>query len=213
MSRYQSVRSDNCDLHGVLPQPLTESQWALVHGNMGLVGMMYTNARKSLPDLTTVEQERLWDCLEARLIRAAQSYRPELGWQFSTFACVCMCRSGWEDFQRASERQPRRPSLSQEFSAASDDTLDVYAIAEADVIADLAESLDLADLLMRIRRVVGKRDADMIERRYIHGDTLEVMGKRRGCSKERIRQVLAKALEKLRRRAAELGREEWRVTA
>jgi RNA polymerase primary sigma factor len=129
------------------------------------------------------------------LINAVAVYNPWLGVRFSTYAYTCLIRALSRQSQRlANDRLSRALALNVATDAAlgvADDPTDTFGLSEID------------SLLRDEHPLLSPREKMIIRRRYILPSeqpmpTLEKVGREMGLSKERVRQVQALALDKLR---------------
>lgn len=129
------------------------------------------------------------------LIQAVAAYNPWMGIRFSTYAFTCLVRA----LSRQSQRL-MRDWLSQSLS------LDMLPDGEPHKLGrELVSSgsLQIDQYLKREHPLLSDREKIVIKRRFINpelpGHTLEKVGEELGLSKERVRQVQASALDKLRK--------------
>lgn len=177
----------------------------VVLGNRKLV---YRAVRRWDPP-TNFADDLAGDC-QLVLIQAVAAYNPWLGVRFSTYAFTCLMRA----LSRLSQRQAAdRLSTSL--------PLDIFPGGEPrDGDCEELPDLGLARIDTFLRddnELLSAREKKVLVRRFSLDDqarkgTLAQIGRELGLSKERVRQVQASALEKLRAAVlAELGTEQGRV--
>jgi RNA polymerase primary sigma factor/RNA polymerase sigma factor len=133
------------------------------------------------------------------LIQAVAAYNPWIGIRFSTYAYTCLIRA----LHRQSQRQ-MKDRLSH--------CLSLDSLADAppnrfDHTLVSTGSLRIEEYLKADHPLLTHREKFVITRRFIQAEetphTLEKVGEALGLSKERVRQVQASALTKLRLALAE----------
>lgn len=115
------------------------------------------------------------------LVKAANGFRPELGFQFSTYA--------WRGIQNAILTELRDRKKHSSVNSLSDNIL----VENTDI-----NIVDNEDGICCLIKTLTEREASVIRRRFSAGHTLNRVGKRFKISKERVRQIQKEALEKLR---------------
>ncbi|NBO92788.1 MAG: sigma-70 family RNA polymerase sigma factor [Planctomycetia bacterium] len=163
----------------------------IVIGNRKLI---YRAVRRWMPP-SSIADDMVGDC-QIVLIQAVAAYNPWIGIRFSTYAFTCLMRA----LSRLSQKQAGdRLSRSVPLEALPDgeprdgSTEEVSTGRMARVDEYLRDDNDL--LSYREKRVITRRfSLDESNK----GGTLEQVGKELGLSKERVRQVQASALSKLR---------------
>lgn len=163
----------------------------IVIGNRKLI---YRAVRRWMPPSAYAE-DMVGDC-QIVLIQAVAAYNPWLGIRFSTYAFTCLMRALSRLSQRqSSDRLARSLPLEAlpdgEPRDLSSEDLPTGRMARLDVY--LREDNDL--LSTREKRVLVRRFSLDEQAR---AGTLEQVGRELGLSKERVRQVQASALDKLR---------------
>jgi RNA polymerase sigma factor (sigma-70 family) len=137
------------------------------------------------------------------LLQAVAAYNPWMGVRFSTYAFTCLMRA----LSRLSQRHARdRLARSLPLEALADGEPS-DAPAEGPPVARLAR---VDELLREGNELLSLREKMVLVRRFSLDDdsrtgTLEQVGKELGLSKERVRQVQASALDKLRKALDEQG--------
>lgn len=182
--------------------PLTTEQRAIVEANLGLVHKFaqscHPQGRGSLT-LDDLIAEGVFG-----LIHAARNFDPSRGCKFSTPA-VWWIRQAMQRAVLGKAHMIRIPAyqrgkVSVPVSQADDDWAKVIkdesAGPEDEAIAG-EQRAEVAGLLRRL----SKQYQDVIRWRFYDGLTLEQIGQRLGISKERVRQIEAKALAIMRRPA------------
>jgi len=163
----------------------------VVLGNRKLI---YRAVRRWMPP-SVYADDMIGDC-QIVLIQAVAAYNPWMGIRFSTYAFTCLMRA----LSRLSQRQAAdRLARSLPLEALPDgeprdeasEEMPVTRLARIDEL--LSESCD----------VLSTREKRVLMRRFSLDDqaragTLEQVGRELGLSKERVRQVQASALGKLR---------------
>jgi RNA polymerase primary sigma factor/RNA polymerase sigma factor len=163
----------------------------IVLGNRKLI---YRAVRRWMPP-SAYADDMVGDC-QIVLIQAVAAYNPWLGIRFSTYAFTCLMRALSRLSQRhASDRLSRSLPLESlpdgEPRDLSTEDLPTTRLARIDEL--LREGHDL----------LSSREKRVLVRRFSLDDqarpgTLEQVGRELGLSKERVRQVQASALDKLR---------------
>jgi RNA polymerase sigma factor (sigma-70 family) len=131
------------------------------------------------------------------LIQAVAAYNPWIGIRFSTYAFTCLMRA----LSRISQRQSvdwlsrSLPLEALPHGEPRDGTVDSPAASGL---------MQLDEFLTENHSLLSPREKTVIRRRFClnepgRGGTLEQVGKELGLSKERVRQVQATALDKLRK--------------
>jgi RNA polymerase primary sigma factor len=124
------------------------------------------------------------------LWRAAEAYDPSRGFKFSTLASTYIKHAL---IKMAGRRKPM-PTV-------TDVSSDQYAPRQA-VAPTTTDVVDVKDFIGLGLTVLTDRERLVIEARFTDGLTLDETGQRVGLTRERIRQIEQKALEKMR---AKLG--------
>jgi RNA polymerase sigma factor (sigma-70 family) len=141
-------------------------------------------------------EDMIGDC-HIVLLQVVAAFNPWMEVRFSTYAYTCLVR--------ALARKSRRSAADRLVQAMSLDTLqDAVPIESCDLSPLVSSaSLNIEELLRADHPLMSAREKTVISRRFaLHeGDvdpTLEAVGRVVGLSKERVRQVQAVAVEKLR---------------
>ena len=168
----------------------------VVVGNRKLI---YRAVRRWMPP-SAYADDMVGDC-QIVLIQAVSAYNPWMGIRFSTYAFTCLMRALSRLSQRnAADRLSRSIPLESlpDGEPRDDSSEDLPGTRMARIDEYLREGNDL--LSVREKRVLARRFSLDDQAR---AGTLEQVGRELGLSKERVRQVQASALGKLR--AALLG--------
>ena len=170
----------------------------IVLGNRKLI---YRAVRRWMPAATWVD-DMTGDC-QIVLIQAVAAYNPWLGIRFSTYAFTCLMRA----LSRLSQRHTAdRLSKSIPLEALPDgEPRDLGSVEQS------ASHLPYVDeFLHGSHKLLSSREKEVLARRFsldvqTKSGTLEQVGRELGLSKERVRQVQATALNKLRKALMGVG--------
>jgi RNA polymerase sigma factor (sigma-70 family) len=171
----------------------------IVLGNRKLI---YRAVRRWMPAATWVD-DMTGDC-QIVLLQAVAAYNPWLGIRFSTYAFTCLMRA----LSRLSQRHTAdRLSKSIPLEALPDGEPRDSGNEEQS-----ASHLPYVDEFLREKHeLLSSREKEVLSRRFsldvqTKSGTLEQVGRELGLSKERVRQVQASALSKLRKALLEDAR-------
>jgi RNA polymerase primary sigma factor len=162
---------------------------------LGNLKLAYRAVRRWRPGQRQIE-DLVGDC-QVVLIQAVAGFNPWVGIRFSTYAFTCL--------MRALSRLTQRQSADHLARAVS---LDALAAGEPRELADATPApgsvLRLDEYLHESHPLLSGREKLVLARRFWptgpEGEmTLEELGKQLGISKERVRQLQASGLDKLRR--------------
>ena len=163
----------------------------IVLGNRKLV---YRAVRRWMPP-SALADDMIGDC-QVVLIQAVGAYNPWMGIRFSTYAFTCLMRA----LSRMSQKQGAdRLARSLPLEALPDGEPRDAETEEA----GSGRSARIDEYLRESDPLLTRREKRVLVRRFSLDDsakagTLEQVGKEMGLSKERVRQVQASALDKLR---------------
>ena len=162
---------------------LTSDQQKLAADNIRLA---YKFAKKNSPPGGMDQDEWVSECLH-RLCLAARTYKPELGWRFSTYAVRCL-RTGWCSVQTHNTRGMRDYRLRRTIGELATNIPDY---SEPRTCPDeVRAQLDglLSTLPERERLVLKSRAQEK---------TLTEIGKELGITRERVRQIQERGISRL----------------
>ena len=163
----------------------------IVLGNHKLI---YRAVRRWMPGQHWAD-DMIGDC-QVVLIQAVAAYNPWIGVRFSTYAFTCLMRA----LSRLSQRRAAdRLSKSLSLDALPDDEpRDMNGVSPS-----CASQYHIDEFLRESHGLLSSREKQVLVRRFqlderTRAGTLEQVGRELGLSKERVRQVQASALGKLR---------------
>jgi RNA polymerase primary sigma factor len=78
--------------------------------------------------------------------------------------------------------------------------LDILTYPDAVAPDERVEQAERQEILQRLLQVLPEREADMVQMYYVDGLTLKEIGEEHKLTRERVRQLIANALDKMRRR-------------
>jgi RNA polymerase sigma factor (sigma-70 family) len=164
----------------------------IVLGNRKLI---YRAVRRWMPAATWMD-DMTGDC-QIVLIQAVAAYNPWLGIRFSTYAFTCLMRA----LSRLSQRHTAdRLSKSLPLESLPDgEPRDLGGAGQSPTYAPYVD-----EFLRESHQLLSSREKEVLARRFSldvqkKSGTLEQVGRELGLSKERVRQVQASALDKLRK--------------
>lgn len=183
----------------------TRQRWFQVYLNfrdrivVGNRKLIFRAVRRWSPP-STMADDMIGDC-QIVLIQAVAAYNPWMGIRFSTYAFTCLMRA----LSRLSQRQ-----TNDRFAR----SLPLESLPDGEPRDDAGEEMPntriarIDEFLRDDNDLLSHREKRVLVRRFslddqARGGTLEQVGKELGLSKERVRQVQASALDKLRRALAE----------
>jgi RNA polymerase sigma factor (sigma-70 family) len=163
----------------------------IVLGNRKLV---YRAVRRWMPASAWAD-DMTGDC-QIVLIQAVAAYNPWLGIRFSTYAFTCLMRA----LSRLSQRHAA-DRLSRSLPLESLPDGEPRDLSSEETPATRLQRID--EFLQEGHDLLSHREKRVLQRRFSLDEqsksgTLEQVGRELGLSKERVRQVQASALEKLR---------------
>ena len=192
---------------------LSDERRLMVEQNQGLAYQFAKNYAKTSP----YEHDEILGSALMALCVAAEKYRPETGWKFSTYAVASMKRYVWRylidtklvrvpvhHYDR--EPNPRAKYTAQAAAAMNvthfgsmEDTESLVTI-EPDFGASLDTKNRIKWLKGVLRRKLAKRDRD-IALKIAAGESLCDLAAKYGVTRQRIAQINDRAIETLRKHA------------
>lgn len=164
----------------------------IVTANMGLVLAMAKHVTYSGVEFSELISEG-----SMALLRATEKFDCSRGWKFSTYAC----RAIFKGFSRAAKQNYRYRN---HFPTQWDPALETQEVQAGRREENQAERVDeLLAILRDNDAELSGTELSVVKMRFSLGDgdsplTLKEVGRRLGLTKERIRQIQNKALEKIR---------------
>jgi RNA polymerase sigma factor (sigma-70 family) len=191
-------------------RPMTAEEAALMENNQRLAKWVANRvarrvvARQGTGHSTDALFEDLFDAALFGLSLAAKTYRPEIG-KFSTYAVTVMTGECNRFLERSGRKLPPPDihviSLS-DLVPHDDNDGDAIGefIADANAIdpVDAASRRALPGVLQDALATLPDREAEVIRRRFLLGESLEKIGAALGRSRQRIYQIERQALSHLR---------------
>lgn len=197
----------------VPPAGLTPAQIDTVEAHIGLVYRMLERRPDWQRRLVTRDDAAQEGFLG--LMRAAQLYDATVGVEFTTYACVAILnrmkraaltagivRVPETDSEVARQAMTRR-CVSLAGREEDGNPWDVTCWRSPDPAKD-AEDAEGCDLLAGMLRTLPARDAQVIRLYWLDDLTLDEVGRKLGITRERVRQIADRGLQKLRHRAKEM---------
>jgi RNA polymerase sigma factor (sigma-70 family) len=172
-----------------------------------LAGLAVREARRLCPPLRRVPDDELVAQAMPALVRAARDYDPSLA-AFSTLAVPRMVGSlrSYGEGLRCGVRYAGRPDVQLSVLEApwGDDgraleAADPRALPPDAAMEEGDEAAGTRALALRALRLAGGRDGEVLRLRFLEDLTLEAAGRRLGLSKERVRQMEKRGLERARK--------------
>lgn len=172
------------------------------------LGLIYRLSRRYAPNPrergTVIDWDDIGQAGFLALLDAVNAYDPASGNRFTSYLRFSVLRQmgflfGWR-------RKPPFVSSLDEPIAGEDEELTLEGIIPdpqaAQAFEDAEEGIYLGELREAISGALGRlpeREAEIVRRRQLGGETLETAAAAIGVTRERVRQIEAKALGKLRR--------------
>jgi RNA polymerase primary sigma factor/RNA polymerase sigma factor len=153
--------------------------------HFGLVGKITKKYIRLQPGQRMDETEEWGDGMVG-LVEAGKAFKPELGFQFSTFAYWCIRNSILKGITSRALHQ--RPSIS------LDDTFVAAAKKDKGI-----QQFDAEDLTKTIFQLMDRRTKFVLQRNVMEGVVLREVGEEMGICKERVRQLRNAGLEQARK--------------
>lgn len=177
--------------------PLTEEQRALAAANVRLVS--YAINRFARVQVGSTHHAALRSELKLSLCRSALTYDPAVG-RFSTYAMWLMRRT-IRRYLAAANTHKRRAEW-EEVSWSALVTPDGKALPDPEDTRELesCRGVEIRDLLDHCRRLVTPREWEVLVRRLQYDEGLHEIADVLGISRERVRQIEAAAMVKIRKR-------------
>lgn len=185
-------------------RPLTDSERQLVIENQGLVYTVVYRMIHTGKLLRRLEEDALSEGMIG-LMKAAVYYDPQSGYQFSTFAVVCITRKVLDFIQKEFNQTKRNvASLEDPNEDCSERPIGDILPATDDVEQDAMETL--MDYIVRISKnhPKGKHIETLIA--YFNGKNLRELAEERGVTRQRIQAIICEAKRILQNR---IDRTDW----
>jgi RNA polymerase sigma factor (sigma-70 family) len=143
------------------------------------------------------------------LWRAVKAFKPEYGCQLSTLAMTYMNRGAQRDwnFMQREKRggKVKQMSLEQLLErVGTDGQDDDEETVEFDMSEPFDERSELDDIdhtrhvVSELMRCMSPRGREMVKSHHLEGETLQTIGDRHGLSRERVRQIIERELNRCR---------------
>lgn len=135
------------------------------------------------------------------LMRAVEKFDYSRGFKFSTYA-------SWSIMKNYARSIPAEAKISDRFRTGVEEAFDTAPDNRTNVFEEIREHEQLESAVQKILGVLDERERNVLVYRYGLAErskpqTLEQVGEKIGVSKERVRQIEAQAISKLRRHATE----------
>ena len=164
--------------------PVKTEQDRLVVSNLGLVVKMCQKITGGYDD-DSIQNGMLG------LIRAANTFEPERGFRFSTYACRCIWSAIVGPYNVDRRRNPPMRSLD---STVLNETLAGRLGLPPDDAVRNERRVSEREQLTKALQAMDEVDRACVIARYIRGEKLKTIGERWGITKERARQRINRGL-------------------
>jgi len=132
------------------------------------------------------------------LMNAAAHYNPDRGFRFATLLIVALNRALWG--LRAPRTTKKRPCQLNFCDVHRDDAPVLDPVCRRILPPDRAAAN--AELLARVQKRLPANQWNLLYARFVEGETLSAIGERLGVSRQRVDQLIDKALQRARRLVA-----------
>jgi RNA polymerase sigma factor (sigma-70 family) len=184
-----------------------------VEANLGLVGAVVNRFHARLPNL---DRDDMFHAGVVALIDAARLFRPETGFQFSTYATIAISRRVVENmneqsngisrgkadgYHRRGEKIPHPVSMHYESQKGREGVLEIADTRPSPVAVAAENEADAGKLagLDSLLSELTERERRVLHLRFVEGVTLREVGEEIGVTRERVRQIETEAIAKARK--------------